>query len=219
MELTELALLIVVLLIPGTLHIKFYRSLRAIKTKKDWEDYFEVIIISVLCYFIYSWIHSILICTDKFEFVEASTLSFVSNQSVKIDYIEVFYSSIIGILLAFPFAYISKKKFINNIGRKLKVTSRISNEDLWYEFNCIDKIEWVTVRDYKSNLDYFGHLKNFSDSNENREMILENVTVFKDNTDTEYHVDSLYISRQFDDFSIEYFDFKKEEEKQNGKEQ
>ena len=207
------------MLIPGTLHIKFYRSLRAIKTKKDWEDYFEVIIISVLCYFIYSCIYSIFICTNKFEFIEASTLSFLSNKSVKIDYIEVFYASIIGITLAFPLAYASKKKLINNIGRKLKVTSRISNEDLWCEFNSTEKIEWVTIRDYKSNLDYFGHLKNYSDSDENREMILENVTVFKDNTDIEYQVASLYMSRQFDDFSIEYYDFNKEEKNENGKEQ
>lgn len=65
MDFTELALKILVLLTPGLIYMKIYRNLQACKTKKDWEDYFEVMFVSIMSYIIFSLLTSIEISTVK----------------------------------------------------------------------------------------------------------------------------------------------------------
>lgn len=84
-----------------------------------------------------------------FKFKEAASLGIFSNKTLEISLIEVFFSTIISIILAFMSSYLKKKNFLNKIGMALKVTERFGIEDLWYEFNQIKEIEWVTVRDHK----------------------------------------------------------------------
>lgn len=197
--------------------MKVYRNLQACKEKKDWEDYFEMVFISIVSYLTYSLLISIDISKLYFNFQEASSLGLLADKKFEVKLIEVFFATLISIIFAFLSSYLKRTSFLNRLGMKLKVTDRFGIEDLWFRFNQNKNMEWVTIRDYKANLDYYGYIKNYSDSDEKREIIMENVTVFKDGTDIEYHVDRLYISREYDDFSIEYYDFSKEEKK-DGKE-
>lgn len=217
MDLSELVIKILVLLTPGAVYMKVYRNLQACKEKKDWEDYFEMIFVSIVSYLTYSILISIDISRLCFNFQEASSLGLLSDKKFEVDLIEVFFATLISILFAFIGSYLKRTSFLNRLGMRFRVTDRFGIEDLWYRFNQIKEMEWVTIRDYKANLDYYGYIKNYSDSDEKRELIMENVTVFKDGTDIEYHVDRLYISREYDDFSIEYYDFCKEEN-EDGKE-
>lgn len=210
MDFSELAFRILVLLTPGSLYMKVFRTLQATKEKKDWEDYFEIIFVSIICYLLYSLIQSVHFGFNplivSFEYNEAISLGILSNLIFEINLKEVFYSTVIGIFIAFISSFLKRMNLLNIIGQVLRVTNRYGSEDLWSRFNCIDKIEWVTVRDYKSGLDYYGYIKYYSDLDERREIIMENVTIFKDGTHIEYNVDKLYISREFDDLSIEYTD-------------
>lgn len=217
LDLSELMIKLFVLLTPGAVYMKVYRNLQACKDKKDWEDYFEMTFISIVSYLIYSLLISIDIPKLCFNFKETSSLGLLTDKNFEVNLIEVFFATLISILLSFLSSYLKRTSFLNRLGMNLKVTDRFGIEDLWYRFNQIKEMEWVTIRDYKANLDYYGYIKNYSDSDEKREMIMENVTVFKDGTNIEYYVDRLYISREFDDFSIEYYDFSKEEN-EDGKE-
>jgi len=66
---------------------------------------------------------------------------------------------------------------------------------------------WVYVRDGKTDLTYYGYISAFSDSHQERELLLSDVDVYGTNdlNDMElyYSVDYLYIARNRDDLTIE----------------
>ncbi len=64
-------------------------------------------------------------------------------------------------------------------------------------------IGWVTVRDHKLDLYYYGWIEAWSDSGEERELILREVEVYKNSTaEFLYESDVIYISRKHDDLTI-----------------
>ena len=117
---------------------------------------------------------------------------------------EVLFACGYGILLAGIGSLAQKKKWVNKLGRKIRVSSRYSDEDVWEVFFESDDTVWVYVRDKKYKLIYLGAVEKFSDSRRDRELVLREVSVYDEDSNLLYEVPALYISRNKDDLTIEY---------------
>ncbi len=81
---------------------------------------------------------------------------------------------------------------------------RSGDEDIWYLFHDGQTREWVYVRDHRTNLLYYGSILAYSDSERERELILEDVDVYTNDTvERLYAVKTMYVSRSSHDLSIE----------------
>lgn len=213
MQLSYLAIQIIILLIPGAVYRKIYLTLRPNKSKKDWEDYFELIFISLGCYFILRLLQSIVIeITPQVAiyfipgYIDNIIDIFTTDKPIA-NIIEIFQASFIGIVIAFVMSYIKQNHYINRLGQNLKVTNRHGDEDLWDVFHSGGGARYVTVHDLKSNLFYLGYALIVSETEKDRELILRAVTIYNSTRTVNYEVDELYLSRAKDDISIEYRDY------------
>lgn len=197
------------IIIPGVIGIKFYKTLRNIGPKqkqlKDWQDFIEIFIFSIVSYVIYGLIIMLfnLIPNVNLSFKNIEAFFRKDITSSDINYLEIIFTSIIAIILAIITAKIANKKVLFHKLKKLSNTKHYGDEDVWAHFFYSENIQWLYVRDNKLDLTYIGLLEYFSDSGEKRELVLNNVSVFSNIeklTEPLYELKKLYLSR--DDFEI-----------------
>ena len=88
--------------------------------------------------------------------------------------------------------------------RKIGATNRVTDEDIWELFhNGKSSNEWLYVRDHTYHLTYFGHIANWSDSEKEREIIMEDVSVYDDESTFLYETPLLYVCRSKYNITIE----------------
>ena len=206
MSLSSFLIRIILLVLPGIASSSLYRHLRGRRTRKDWEDFLEILVFSFLCYTIYGLVGyalSLLYPADD----PLAAFRALTNESVQIDKPvarAIVWALVIAIPVAFLASYIDEYKIINRFGWFIKATKRIGDEDIWDYFNRSPDIVWVTVRDHKLDLNYYGWIEAFSDSEEERELLLRKVEVYKNSTaEFLYESDVVYISRKPDDLTID----------------
>ena len=206
MSLSSFLIRIILLVLPGIACSSFYRHLRGRRTRKDWEDFLEILIFSFLCYTIYgllTYALSSVYSTDD----PLAAFRALTNENVQIDRPvarAIIWALVIAIPVAFVASYIDEYKLINRFGWFIQATKRIGDEDIWDYFNRSPDIVWVNVRDHKLDLYYYGRIEAWSDSGEERELLLRKVEVYKNSTaEFLYESDVVYISRKPDDLTID----------------
>lgn len=206
MGVSILLIRIILLTLPGLItYIVYYKLVRR-KNKNSWEDFLKIFVFSLINYLILFLIKFVI---NLFKNNPTYLLSYnaLFSERAYIPGDEIFFSALIGLFMGFVFSLISKKQYINKIGKKLKVTKRDSEEDVWNDF--FDKFgsRYVYVRDQRRNLIYFGFISNYSESDKEREIIINDVWVFSDFVEGKreklYEVDSLYLSRDKNEITIE----------------
>lgn len=127
------------------------------------------------------------------------------DASVPIRWLEVLAASFVSLLLSVCASYIHQYKLINRFGQKIGATTRFGDEDVWEYFNnSPDVTEWVFVRDHKLGLVYYGWIQTYSESEQERELLLRDVEVFDNETNESlYSVPLMYVARGPYDFTIE----------------
>lgn len=102
------------------------------------------------------------------------------NNDVQINVIEVIFSTIVGVVLAFFLVVIINQKFLYRFSNWSHISNKHGDEDIWeFLFNS-DDVEWVNVRDLETNIVYQGSVSAFSQKDDKRELVLSQVKVFKD---------------------------------------
>lgn len=203
---------ILFIIIPGLIGIKLYKTLRNIgpaqKKLKDWQDFIEIFLFSIGSYFLYGFLNNLLHNFPEISLkIKMFNLFFKDEFSYDdLEVSEIFFSSLLSIILAIIGAAISNKKILFKIAERLKITKHYGDEDVWSNFLYEQKSDtYYFLRDHKLLLIYFAKISKFSDSGEDRELVLEDVSVYNNKKDCEllYTSDKLYISRNKDDISIE----------------
>ena len=200
---TNFVVRIAFLLLPGIIASKIYQQLTGKKVGKNWEDFSGILLFSRSSYLIlglgltiYGFVFNRSISTVQ------SLQAFVDDK-YPINWVEVFCACLIAIILAYlASALFYKFKCINKLGKFFKVTNRYGDNDVWDYFHNMDaSIEWVTVRDYQQGLVYYGRISVFSDTGQERELIMEDVDIYHNTTGEIINtVPILYLSR--DRFSL-----------------
>jgi hypothetical protein len=211
LDMSSFAIRIIFLLLPGAIGATLYWKLKGRTTRKDWEDFLEVIIFSVASYLLYA------LCTyflGFFNFIwnklglQAKTFTQFHaffDESATLDLSEIFYVSLLSVPLAILASYSYRYRWLNKLGQKIGATIRLRDEDVWDFFHTSRHIRenWVTIRDHKLTLYYFGWIEAFSDSGKERELILREVDVYNSAGERLYKTDVMYLSRKPDELTIE----------------
>jgi hypothetical protein len=150
-----------------------------------------------------------------FKIQKEKTLSILTSTDKYFDVWQFISLIIISLFLGVLSAISFNKKWLYRFGKKYKITNHFGEEDVWTYFNNSNDIDWIYVRNHKNNLTYYGNIKLFSDSNEKRELLLGDVTVYdSDSGDFMYEMENVYLCLDYNDISIETA---KKKEDENGK--
>ncbi len=193
--------------LPGIVGSRIYRQLTQRRSRKNWEDFVEVLLFALFSYLVcilFYWVWNLHFRTqckvDVFD-----TLKNLAREDLVFHWLDIALASFCGAMLGYVAAYLNKYMVITRIGRKIRATNRYGDEDVWNFFHDSKRPHsWVFVRDHKLNLLYFGEIFAYSDSDRDRELILKNVTVHDNASGNAlYKRDVLYLSRDRFDLTIE----------------
>lgn len=206
MSLSSFLIRIILLVIPGIVSSLVYQSLRGKRTRKDWEDYLEILVFSFVSYTIYGFLIYILTLfgatSDPLAAFRALT-----NETVPLDKPvgkAIVFASLLSVPVAIVASYVDEYKIINKAGRLIRATKRFGDEDVWDYFNRSPDIRWGYVRDLKRDIYYYGWTQAWSDPYKERELLLREVEVYKRSTaEFLYKTDVVYLSRKHDDLTID----------------
>lgn len=224
MSLSTFIIRVIFLALPGILASKVYRKLRGPTEKEQWESILEMALFSVASYLllipVVKYWPSLgqpvqgtapeVSTAPKPSTVPAASrpaifaLEAFVDESVPIPVKQVVLALIAAMPLALVAGYLHKFKVVTRCGRLCGATGRMADEDVWELFFTAKEVKWILLRDHKYCLAYYGLARYYSDSGRDREVVLENVTVYNNETAAKvYDVPTMYLCRPKDELTIE----------------
>lgn len=215
MDISELALKLIILLAPGALAASINRMLTV--RHKSQSDFMFVIVsilygmfsylvlqlLNLFCVFLYNIFHSD--CHHQYQLIK--TFSKISDKTI-IPYSEVLFASLISIFIGFLMTRIDSTKSIYKLAQNLKISTKYGDENLFSYFLNSSDIEWVYIRDISNSLTYLGVVRIFSETEEFKEIVLEQVSVFNYPESEElYEIERIYLCLPKDKVIIEQAKF------------
>ncbi len=201
MKLTEFTIKILILSLPGIVCYFSCQKLIGKTNRSNIEVIFQVFVFSIISYLILG-IGEILFDLMSPKVLGWNVIGVFNNPSQNVSHYFLMSSAVCGVLLAFALSYIVKYNLLNKFGQVISATNRYGDEDVWQCFHDTSD-EWVFIRDHKTDLVYYCYIRYWSDSAEDRELILSDVSVFNNTGDFLYESQNIYISRNKDDLTIE----------------
>ena len=210
MNITEFTFRILIIFFPG---IIAYFITNALTIHRKGETYHFLIIRSfvlgllsyVILYFL-NLLYGIIVSyfgVDHEFAIQIFTVSLGGKPSVS--YTEIIWATILAIPMSFVLALAQNKKWLNRVAKRMKVTQKMGDIDLWNFVLESPETEWIVVRDIKYNLAYQGRIQGFSGTFNENELFLRDVLVLQNDTgENLYEVDALYLSRDPKDLTIEF---------------
>jgi hypothetical protein len=208
MNITEFAFQLLIVGIPGiTAWLLVGRISGRRKTAEKLDAFFQILVFSVLSYLLFSLLNSIWNWLVSGEFASdafTNALRDVSSASVA----DIGGATVCALPVALAWAFISHKDLLNRLAARTGIAARFGCEDVWdYLFKRVipkARDQWVYVRDGKLGVVYFGYISAYSEFGDERELIISDVSVFSNEDGKElYSVQSVYVSRDRDDLTIE----------------
>ncbi len=211
MEISELTIRILLLFFPGIICTLIIDSLTVHREESSFTFIVYSFIFGLSCYLIFSFVKYAL---DQIPLINALIdpkvvfLDALLDNKIPIDYFELIKTTIyVAIPFSFGISYILNKKSLHRFAQKITVTTKIGHLGVWdYTFDFAN-IEWVNVRDIKNDLVFQGRLAAFSDTVNENELLLNNVTVYRNSTGDElYKAGAVYIARERNEITVEFPD-------------
>ncbi len=135
-------------------------------------------------------------------------ISSASNAS-GVDLYEVFYALLASFVAVAVIAYAETNKLVHRLALRLKMTNRFAEPDVWgyaLDNNSLNTSEWANIRNKKHNVMYQGRVLAFSDSYREAEILLSDVSVYKNREGTLlYNVDMVYLTLEPGDIEMELY--------------
>lgn len=200
MEISALTLKLIILLTPGILATTIYKRL-TIRHKEQSDFMFVVISImfGMFSYLILQIINYLIslaknICSKTIEEYETIKIFSDLSNGNSIPYSEVIWACIISIILGFLISKLDHSKLINTFARKWNISNKYGDENLYSYFLNSPDVNWVYVRVIENSLTYLGWVESFSETIENKEIVLNQVTVY-DYPDSKkmYEIERIYL--------------------------
>lgn len=210
MDISSLTIKLIVLIVPGIITAHIHKRL-TITTKERSDFMFSVlaILLGMMCYLIlqvsYFLIIGIInkISLAEYEYKTLDTFSKISDSTI-IPYNEVLLACLISLPFGLLITYLDSKKVLNKIANKLNVSNKYGHENLFTFFLNSPDIEWVYIRDTNKGLTYLGNIRMLSETENLKEVVLENVTVYTyPDSEELYSIHRIYLSLDLNSIIIE----------------
>ena len=189
MNLGDLAFRLILILFPGIMATLLYRRLII---RKKWESIdlgLNTLLFGIISYLI---VQIVYLALSKGELIIWQRLQ--DNQSIP--YLEVLWASIASILATAFVAKTVNAKWINKLANRMNITYKYGDDNLFYTYLSNKETSEIHVKDPANNLIYTGYVKFYSEDEDVREIILEDVDVFEYETAEHRNtLKSVYLNR------------------------
>lgn len=204
MAASEFTVRLLLLFFPGVICAYIIDSLTIHRPKSQFEFILDSLVYGLASYLVYwaaLWGASHL----GFQVRPLVFLHALTDGRVSVSFRELAWASFVASLLALCLTVISTHKLHFRLARRLGLTKKFGELDVWgFVFNS-PEIEWATVRDHAHGLAYDGWVQLFSDDSRSAELVLRDVKVYNNNTgEYLYEVPSLYLSLNRDGIIVEF---------------
>jgi hypothetical protein len=201
-KIDDAGLKILFLLIPGIISLGIVKSLGPKRPRSDFESGLQIFIYGIICYAIvgilegfYRWNFIPNIKQGLWETVLTSCLGVATlSSSSGIDTGQIALASIVAVIIGLTVANLQSHSQPHRLLRYLSLTKRTNEVDIWeLTLNSPDIDSWVTVRNKETGKIYQGWISSYSDSGDERELLLVDVKVFvkQDNSPDLFEVDTI----------------------------
>jgi hypothetical protein len=187
------------LFLPGILSIGIIYFLT---TSKPMKIYFYIVVAFILGSLSYTFL------APLFSFFKKDVTFFkcLFDSELLINTKEILWGSLIGIVLGIIITYIVNYEIFHRIARKIKLTSKFAEVNVWAHLLNSPDIQnsWVLIRDQNKDLMYEGWIEYYSTELANNEVFLRDVKVYINSTGDElYSLDGLYLMKNQNDITLE----------------
>jgi len=212
MEITELVWKLFLLLLPGVVASLMLNQISSNRTQSVLIFIINSALFGIATFLImelfvslYHLIVSIFSNHIKIRFgLNLSIWGNLFDNKNEINKIEILISYLLSIPLGVFYGFIYSKKLINKLFQKLRLTHRYGDDDVWSFFFNSPDTKWVLVRDKQINITYYGSVRAYSDTNEKREILLNEVDVYTtDKWEFLYKSDAVFLELDNNNYSIE----------------
>ncbi|OLF59864.1 hypothetical protein BTN33_08770 [Aeromonas veronii] len=156
--------------------------------------------------------------TPRFEWSNINIWTSALNGGGGIEAWEIFFAVILSLPIALFASWLVNFKAFNKIARKLGVSNKYGDENLYAYYLNSQEIDWVYVRDRENDFTYQGRIVSHSDKNDLQEIVLSEVSVYRYSDSAYcYDVPTMYISRERGKLIIEAIPTEFLGEKNDGK--
>jgi hypothetical protein len=209
MEITGFTLRLIILLVPGIISAIIIEQLTVHQTWSQFRFILYAFILGVTSYFLsqlFCFIEAG-ICLPFAKGCNAHIMTFwtaLLDNKKEIELSEVLCTCGSAVLQSLIISLIIQKKFLFKLAKKLHISDKYGDENLFSYFLNAPEISWLYVRDPKNNLSYLGLRDSFSETDRIRELVLTNVKVYRYNDSKFlYEMPALYLSYEIGDMIIE----------------
>jgi hypothetical protein len=119
---------------------------------------------------------------------------------------EIFFATFVGFVLAILWIYAATYKWLTRFLQRIGATKTYGDEDVWdFTFNSsVAAVEYVHFRDFEKQIVYAGWVKEFSETEKLRELVLREVKVYDFDSNLLFETPLLYLARSPQDVHIEF---------------
>ena len=202
MSLTEYSFRLLLLFLPGIIAFIIIDNLTIHQETKTQHRIIYSLLLGFLSYLllmIFSKPIQLLFTTlPPMQFIVSLT-----NKDTQINFTEIFTASIIGVCLGCTLCKAINDRCLFKLAQKLRISNKFQETDAWA--NCIATYHpvWVIIRDREQKIIYQGQLVISSDSSERDGLVLENATVYTENSEFIYEAQVIYIPTKMENLIIE----------------
>ncbi|HEX6040467.1 DUF6338 family protein [Longimicrobium sp.] len=120
----------------------------------------------------------------------------LTDEHSRISWGEIALSAVVAFLLGAVVSAVVNHHLLFRVAGSLRISRKFGDPDVWSYFLNSPDIRWVSVRDVANDTVYEGAVEAFSDTGSAPELLLRNVTVSRNSTDTKlYECDRVYLAR------------------------
>lgn len=201
MEITEFAFNLLLIFFPGIICAYMVDMFTNHRERTQFQFIINAFLLGFGSYLIYAAI--VYYCApDKLDSI--NFLHTLSEGKAKFSLKEILIVCLVSVVLAIIIIVTNTHKLHFRLFQKLKITKKFGEQDVWGFLMNSSSTEWVTVRDIENNIMYEGWVKAFSDNSKDAELLLESVSVYKNDTGQHlYSIGAQYLSLSRGKISIE----------------
>ena len=193
MDISELAVRLVVMMLPGVVSALIVERLTV---HKSW-DAFRFPMYSLLlggaCYLLMQAFLNVSHCM----FGIGGTLVFwnaLNDAKAILNYREIFSAVAVSVFVGVLVSFAINRKWFNRMAQALRLTEKYGDESLFYFFLNSPNVAWVRIKLVDEDLIYDGYRESFSESEDGQEVLLRDVKVYRLSDSVHlYDLDSAYI--------------------------
>jgi hypothetical protein len=119
---------------------------------------------------------------------------------------EIAATTFVGLVLAILWLYASNYKWDTRFLQKIRATKTYGDEDVWdFTFNSpIAAVEYVHFRDFANKIVYAGWVKEFSETEKLRELVLRDAQIYDFEGNLLFETPLVYLARDPENIHVEF---------------